>query len=103
MNFSKLQKQVWQTVDNNGFHEADGVWENTSRTNERLMLVVTEVSEACEAVRHGDWLNFKEELADTVIRLMDIAECYEINLEEEILRKDAINQKRGHMHGGKRC
>jgi hypothetical protein len=68
----------------------------------KLMLVVSEVGEAAEAVRHMDFKNFKEELADTVIRIMDICDSVGIDLEQEIKDKMIINEQRPMKHG-KKC
>jgi NTP pyrophosphatase (non-canonical NTP hydrolase) len=65
----------------------------------KLMLVVTEVAEAAEAVRHGDNANFIEELADTFIRLLDICATCEIDIEAAIREKMATNAGRAHRHG----
>lgn len=96
---------------------------------EKLMLVVTELSEAMEAFRHLDertlnfceyqgisgtttedipveqweWLqNFEEELADTFIRLLDMTGSYGINISTAIMMKMAKNEDRPHKHG-KEC
>lgn len=42
------------------------------------------------------------EAADLLIRLLDVAERYEIDLEWEVTRKLAYNRTREHRHGGKR-
>jgi NTP pyrophosphatase (non-canonical NTP hydrolase) len=65
----------------------------------KLMLLVTEVAEAAEAVRHDDFDNFKEELADAAIRLLDITESCGMDLEAEIEAKMVINRQREHKHG----
>ncbi len=65
----------------------------------KLMLVVTELAEACEAHRNGDRKNFNEEIADTFIRLFDIAGSVDIDLEKEISDKMAINWGRSEKHG----
>jgi len=65
----------------------------------KLMLVVTEVGEAAEAVRHGDEMNFIEEIADTFIRLMDITAAMKIDIDGEIRRKMAVNHNRPYKHG----
>ena len=39
----------------------------------KLMLVATEVSEAAETVRNNDVVNFEEELADIIIRVLDLS------------------------------
>lgn len=74
-------------------------WENMP---EKLMLVVTELSEAMEAYRHDDRKNFAEEIADTFIRLLDICGSIGLDIESEIKAKMAINEKRPFKHG-KKC
>ena len=65
----------------------------------KLMLVVTEIAEMAEAVRKNDLDNFKEEIADTYIRLFDIAGTSKIDVEKEIRKKMKINKMRPHLHG----
>jgi len=67
----------------------------------KLMLVVTEVAEAAEAVRHEDWDNFVEEIADTFIRLLDITGSQGIDIKLEIDKKMRINEGREIRHGKK--
>lgn len=67
----------------------------------KLMLVVSEVSEAAEAVRSADIENFAEELADTVIRIMDITDACGISLAKSIAYKMEKNEGRPHLHGRK--
>lgn len=67
----------------------------------KLMLVVSEVGEAAEAVRHHDLDNFKEEIADTFIRLLDICGTMQIDPEIIIATKMRFNEKRPHKHGKK--
>ena len=67
-------------------------------TPEKLMLIVTEVSEAMEAHRKNDWPNFKEELADIIIRVMDLTNALGINLELEMEKKMKINYDRPYKH-----
>lgn len=72
----------------------------------KLMLVVTEVAEAAESLRKtgADGLlrgegNFGEELADTFVRLGDLAHNIHSPLGDEAMRKVAINAKRPFKHG----
>ena len=65
----------------------------------RLMLIVSELSEALEALRHNDRDNFKEELADVAIRLGDLCGGLNIDLETEIKKKMEKNKTRGYKHG----
>ncbi len=65
----------------------------------KLMLIVSELGEALEALRNDNIDNFKEELADVVIRLGDLCGAMGIDLENEVMRKMLINSKRGYKHG----
>lgn len=94
-----------------------GWWENERPVGSLLMLVVTELAEAFEEYRdnhgvqevyfqedhHGNMKpeGFPVELADTVIRIFDIAEAFGIDLESEIARKVEFNRMRPFKHGGK--
>lgn len=68
----------------------------------QLMLVVSELGEAAEALRKGDLENFREEVADTVIRLFDLAGACGMDLEREISTKMSKNFSRPFRHG-KEC
>ena len=64
---------------------------------EKIALIHTEISEAYEAYRHQniDGKNgFKEELGDVVIRVIHLCGVFDINLEEEILKKMESNENR---------
>jgi NTP pyrophosphatase (non-canonical NTP hydrolase) len=93
------QIQTWR--EGKGFHTPDGM--NTENDRDmmlaKLMLVVTEVSEAAEAVRHTDEDNFKEEIADTFIRLFDISSAMGFDVHKIISEKMDINAKHPHKHG----
>lgn len=67
----------------------------------KLMLVVTEVAEAAEAVRNGEKENFEEEIADTFIRLLDLCGAMGIDPEEIIEKKMVVNRGRPMLHGKK--
>lgn len=67
----------------------------------KLLLIHAEVSEAAEAIRELDENNFQEELADVIIRVIDLAHGMRIDLSGEIARKLDINRERGYRHGGK--
>jgi len=67
----------------------------------KLMLVVTEVAEAAEAVRHHDKENFIEEIADVFIRLLDICGSMNIDISDAIYEKMCKNEKRPIRHGKK--
>lgn len=67
----------------------------------KLMLVVSEVAEAAEAVRDGELVNFMEELADVCIRVFDICGTMGIDLEGALEAKMSVNEERPQRHGRK--
>lgn len=67
-----------------------------------LALITSEVSEALEGFRNNDKENFKEELADIIIRVLDCSGGLNIDIEKEIENKLEKNRERSHKHGGKR-
>ena len=78
---------------------------------EQLMLIVTELAEACEAFRMGNppcerpgmeqYSHAAEELADVVIRCFQMAGEHSIPLADVILAKMAFNETRPVKHGKK--
>ena len=76
-----------------------GFWDKERNIGEALMLIVTELAEAMEAHRVQDEQNFKEELADSFIRLLDLCGGLEIDIEEEIYKKSIKNKNRPYKHG----
>lgn len=96
-----------------------GWWEHLDRNvGEQLMLATTELAEAMEEYRK-DPLDLKKvyyttdangndkpegfgiELADVIIRLLDTANRYGIDLEACIAEKFAYNRTRPYRHGNK--
>lgn len=65
----------------------------------KLMLMVSELSEALEGMRDGG--NFGEELADLVIRVLENAHKNRVPIGDEIVKKVAVNESRPHKHGRK--
>ncbi|MDY0095388.1 MAG: nucleotide pyrophosphohydrolase [Candidatus Vecturithrix sp.] len=80
-----------------------GWWESSRPIPELLCLVHSEVSEALEAYRNDDLNMFREEVADIIIRCLDMSCALNIDIESEILRKHGINKSRPYRHGGKKC
>ena len=103
MDLREMQRQVHRTAVEHGW------WESPRATGEVLMLVVTELAEAMEAYRTGNpesdklpgFSRMEEELADTIIRLLDLAEERGFRLEQAVLAKMAYNDGRPYRHGGK--
>lgn len=64
---------------------------------EKIALLHTEVSEAYDAYRHKNMDGedgFKEELGDIVQRTLHLAGIFNVDIEEEILKKITENKKR---------
>jgi len=76
-----------------------GFWDKRRNLGEMLMLIVTELAEAMESYRLRDQENFKEEIADTFIRLFDLCGGLKVDIEAEILKKMQKNKKRPYKHG----
>lgn len=76
-----------------------GFWDEERNIGEALMLIVTELAEAMESYRVQNQENFREELADTFIRLFDLCGGLNIDIEKEITRKTQKNKGRPYKHG----
>lgn len=68
----------------------------------KLALITSEVGEAVSALQHGDDPGFAEEVADIVIRVLDLCGHAQIDLGDEVLQKMMHNRKRPYLHG-KEC
>jgi len=116
MHIKDLCKEAHKTAIEKGFWPEDKSKRNIS---EMLMLVVTELAEACEALRKSgrqklylvkggasrsiNWEKdtFEDEIADTFIRLGDLCEALGIDIEWQIKEKMNYNKTRPKLHGKK--
>ena len=100
-----LNRLAWEINEINQSNGWDLItskdWENPYKIPCSLALIHSEVSEALEGFRVGDKRNVAEELADILIRTLDLAGGLDINIEFEIEAKLEKNRSRGFRHGGK--
>lgn len=87
-----------------------GWWDDDRNDGEAIALMHSELSEALEALRHGnpaddkipEFSGVEAELADVIIRIMDMAPARGWRIGEAVVAKIAFNKTRERMHGGKR-
>lgn len=103
----EIQKRAYAHAEHKGFHDTDPNILNcidngwTILQLKWLAMIGSEVGEAVEAARLGDVDGLAEELADIIIRVCNMAECCDIDLDEEVNKKQDKNEQRPYMHGGK--
>lgn len=101
--WNRLAKAVHETNEAKGFYEP-----GKARSDAELIaLMHSELSECLEAIRNNyansdhlpDFLATEEELADVVIRIMDMAAYHDWEVAEAIEAKLEFNRNRPHKHG----
>lgn len=118
MNIQDIAQECFENAKASGFHDLKQTFV------ERMMLAVTELSEAVEEYRNGHesteiyWkevrkgVNFEIvekkpegvpiEIADCIIRLLENCVFYGIDIQTALILKMEFNKTREFRHGGKR-
>lgn len=94
----QLQKRILKVAEEHKF-EIVRSFDQRKLLLVKLMFLVTEISEAAEAVRKNDFDNFKEEIADAFIYILSLCESLKIDIMKEATQKTDINDEREPLHG----
>lgn len=102
--FNALANEVHSTAIDKGW------WNEPRNDGEIIALMHSELSEALEALRHGnppddkipEFTGVETELADVIIRIMDMVPARKWRIAEAIVAKMEYNKSRPVKHGGKK-
>lgn len=97
---NELAKEIHEWAIGKGFYDRD-TSENISFASEKLLLIISEVVEAQSAMLDGHIVLEHEEIADTIIRILDYCAWRGIDIDSEVSMKMKRNQNRERLHGRK--
>ena len=106
MSMNELAHQIHQYANEHGW------WDTERNVGAILALVHSDVYDALEDWRTDHMesyldgtkpCGFPSEMADIIIRVLDICAAFDIDIDGEVLAKMQYNQTRPYRHGGKRA
>ena len=101
--YNTKAKEIHETARDKGW------WDKERNDGELIALMHSELSEALEALRHGnppddhipEFTGIEAEMADVIIRIMDFGVARNLRIAEALEAKIEYNKTRAHRHGGK--
>lgn len=99
---NRFMFDIHKTASDHGFWDTPQKLSDFSdlQFSSAIALVGTELSEALEAKRKGkDDGYIAEELGDAIIRILDLAEAYKLDVVRAMIEKSEHNKAREFLHG----
>jgi len=88
MKINEIAERNYTWVESMGWHNKTPL--------EALALIASEVGEAINECRHEEPSeHFGEELADVILRVLDLAHWQGLDMENELIKKMEKNEQRG--------
>lgn len=104
------RNELIKLVDDHSSSDRDGMRSFATKLviSQMLCLCHSEISEGLEGLRKDldddkipEFSMLEAEIADTIIRFMDLAEAFNLRVAEAVVAKARMNKGRDHLHGGK--
>jgi NTP pyrophosphatase (non-canonical NTP hydrolase) len=99
---NQLKAEIHETAVSKGW------WDEPREVGTLIALIHSELSEGLEAAREDlpddklpDFSGLEVELADAIIRILDMAAAMELQVVEAMMEKVKLNKTRAYRHGGK--
>ncbi len=100
-NVDQWSKAIHNWAREKGFYTPNGTFHVSGSHAAQIMLIVTELAEAVEEDRKGNPREFREELVDALIRLLDMMGFLKMDIGILLRQVMSANELRATKHGKK--